>query len=217
MACAKTTRGSARGRSPAGWARARGLAAAALVTAALLAGCGGAAPGVAKVGSRAAPSGRPSGGESSGAAPSGSAALSPGGGSSSQEIEIAGTLALSRCMRANGVPDFPDPDSQGSIQFNTGAIDPNSPQFDRAQEECARYASGGQAPDAARSAGVLLRALRVARCMRSHGVPDFPEPSRGTLPNQPAGSGPAPPGLDANSPVFRRAMKICGARLSAGG
>jgi hypothetical protein len=39
-------------------------------------------------------------------------------------------LAYSSCMRAHGVPNFPDPvhGANGHVSINLGAIDPNSPQ-----------------------------------------------------------------------------------------
>lgn len=42
-------------------------------------------------------------------------------------------VALANCMRANGVPNFPDPDASGNIQFPIGSPIPQSPAFHRAQ------------------------------------------------------------------------------------
>jgi len=48
--------------------------------------------------------------------------------------------ALARCMRANGVPNFPDPDANGNIQFPIGNPIPQSPAFQRAQNgPCKQY------------------------------------------------------------------------------
>jgi hypothetical protein len=48
--------------------------------------------------------------------------------------------ALARCMRANGVPNFPDPDANGNIQFPIGSPIPQSPAFQRAQNgPCKQY------------------------------------------------------------------------------
>src|SRR5262249_45725840 len=52
--------------------------------------------------------------------------------------------AYSACMRRNGVPNFPDPDSNGNIKITGGrdshggtfGIDANSPQFRKAQKAC---------------------------------------------------------------------------------
>jgi hypothetical protein len=56
-------------------------------------------------------------------------------------------LAFARCIRAHGVPSFPDPTSQG-IALPTG-FDLKSPQFHAATQACRRLApalgqGGGQ-------------------------------------------------------------------------
>lgn len=52
--------------------------------------------------------------------------------------------------------------------------------------------------------------LRVAKCMRSHGVPSFPDPSGG-------GGIQLPNGLNPQSPAFQAAQKICFKLLPGGG
>jgi hypothetical protein len=42
-------------------------------------------------------------------------------------------LLLANCMRANGVPNFPDPDKNGDIEFPVTSPIPQSPAFQRAQ------------------------------------------------------------------------------------
>ena len=57
---------------------------------------------------------------------------------------IAQMLKLSVCMRAHGVPNFPDPGPHG---LNIGPnIDPRSPQFQAAQKACAQDFPGGSPP-----------------------------------------------------------------------
>jgi hypothetical protein len=54
-------------------------------------------------------------------------------------------LAMSNCMRAHGIKDFPDPSSNGSIQINAGAgsdLNPNDPLFQSAQNACQKYLPG---------------------------------------------------------------------------
>ncbi len=56
-------------------------------------------------------------------------------------------LAFSACMRAHGVPSFPDPQfgsgGRVSISIHQGSgIDPNSPQFQAAQKACQKDAPG---------------------------------------------------------------------------
>jgi hypothetical protein len=57
---------------------------------------------------------------------------------------VAQMLKLSVCMRAHGVPNFPDPGPHG---LKIGAnIDPRSPQFQAAQKACAHDFPGGSPP-----------------------------------------------------------------------
>jgi hypothetical protein len=57
------------------------------------------------------------------------------------------------------------------------------------------------------SAAQRAAALKFAKCMRTHGVPHFPDP------RFPAGGGIAlatSAGVDANAPAFRHAQQVCG-------
>jgi hypothetical protein len=53
-----------------------------------------------------------------------------------------------KCMRAHGVPDFPDPvASNGGIGYSLGGIDTSSLQYRSAQQACRSRQSGkGQSP-----------------------------------------------------------------------
>ena len=58
----------------------------------------------------------------------------PAGGSARHSA-----LAFSRCMRAHGISDFPDPSSQGGIALSPkpgGDLDPNNPRFQAANRAC---------------------------------------------------------------------------------
>jgi hypothetical protein len=57
---------------------------------------------------------------------------------------IARMLKLSVCMRAHGVPNFPDPGPHG-LKIGPN-IDPRSPQFQAAQKACAQDFPGGSPP-----------------------------------------------------------------------
>jgi hypothetical protein len=52
--------------------------------------------------------------------------------------QVIGTgLNFARCMRAHGQPNFPDPGvSGGQITINFNDINPNSPQFQTAEQAC---------------------------------------------------------------------------------
>jgi len=54
-------------------------------------------------------------------------------------------LAFSRCMRAHGISDFPDPNAQGGIALNPkpgGDLEPNNPRFQAANQACQHYQPG---------------------------------------------------------------------------
>jgi hypothetical protein len=78
-------------------------------------------------------------------------------------------------MRRHGVPNFPDPDSNGSIAIVSGTshgrsvgIDTNSAQFKKANQACQRLLPNGGRADPQESAREREAALKFARCMRSH-------------------------------------------------
>ncbi len=56
------------------------------------------------------------------------------------------------------------------------------------------------------------QALKFANCMRSHGAPNFPDPSAGGGIQISPGSG-----LNPQSPAFQAAQKTCGKLLPGGG
>ncbi len=198
--------------------------AAALSVAGLLAGCGGSSsPGVASVGNAKATSSQSAAaGGAAGGDAGGPATPSAGGSGGSQEASVAinggsrqDALKFSACMRANGEPNFPDPNGQGAIQFGTAnGIDPSSAQFQAAQQKCARYTPhGGAPPSPAQQAQAQAQALKFSACMRSHGEPDFPDPqfSNGGIGIRIHG-GPGS-GLDPRSPTFQAAQKACSSYL----
>jgi hypothetical protein len=91
----------------------------------------------------------------------------------------------SACMRSHGVPTFPDPGSTGQIRLDPrklaeSGIDVDSPRFKRAARACLRLQPKGAGSTARQPTSAQQQAmLRFARCMRSHGVPNFPDPQPG--------------------------------------
>ena len=55
----------------------------------------------------------------------------PGGGSGQQSTG-GFSLAFAKCIRAHGVPDFPDPDGQAGQLSPGSGFNPNTPQFQAA-------------------------------------------------------------------------------------
>jgi hypothetical protein len=189
--------------------RTRLLTAAALLSVMLaVAGCGGSSsPGVAHLSSTKSASQAP-----------------PGGGGTSPESPASlqqAMVAFAKCMRASGVPNFPDPNAGGGSLFHAHAGLINSPLFKVAQAKCHKLLPPGPGSGPPPSPQTLARFLRIARCMRQHGVYDFPDP-RTSVPPNPLGSGGAgvisdiegvilvfSGTVNQQSPVFTRAAAAC--------
>ena len=137
-----------------------------------------------------------------------SRAASAGGGPTHAQA----ALAYARCMRAHGVPDFPDPDSNG--QFN---VDPHSTssQETAADQACHHLLNGGRPAPAAQQQHMLSQLVKYARCMRAHGVPNFPDPqTTGGGIGEHAGVGLDMHGINVNSPQFQSANHACHSLLA---
>ena len=126
-------------------------------------------------------------------------------------------LKFSRCMRSHGVPNFPDPPaSGGGIHISPGSgLDPASPAFQSAQTGCKKLLPGGgpKGPPPAPSASETRAALAWAQCIRSHGVPNFPDPSTTANFGLSVGGGvvfPIGPTFSPQSPAFKQAQAACG-------
>jgi len=141
----------------------------------------------------------------SSAAKTGTGAGSAGGGGSAKHSE----LAFSRCMRAHGISDFPDPSSQGGIALNGGPgsdLNPSSPLFKAANSACKPLLPPQKTLSPAQQAAARAQALRYARCMRAHGISDFPDPNaQGGIALQPKPGG----DLEPNNPRFQAANQAC--------
>jgi hypothetical protein len=217
-------------------ARAAAVAAALLVASPLIAACGGGgnSPGVANLKSTTTSSSTSSSKSESSAPPAagggganagvgGSSLNTSSGGGSGHIVSgfaIAGgnrqtALKLAACMRANGEPNFPDPNAQGVIQGSSSqGLDPRSPQFQAAMKKCQKYTpNGGKPPSPQQLAQAQQRALAFSACMRSHGIKDFPDPnfSGGGIRIQLNGG----PNSDVNpsSPLFQHAQQACASLL----
>jgi hypothetical protein len=66
------------------------------------------------------------------------------GGHQQAGPSLAGMLKYAKCMRANGVPNYPDPPGGGVV--NLGSLDPTSPTFQNANKVCAKQAGVRGAP-----------------------------------------------------------------------
>jgi hypothetical protein len=90
-------------------------------------------------------------------------------------------VAYSRCMRSNGVPDYPDPSSSGGTdksKVTAARSEVGSSRFDTAVDACKHLLPPSPAgPTPAEVQQVMSGMANVARCIRSHGVPNWPDPS----------------------------------------
>jgi len=145
----------------------------------------------------------------------GSGGGSPSGGGVSATLRMGGSytqdLKFAECLRSNGLPGFPYPSPNGTfhITSSSGAV-PGSPQFRAAQTACRKFTpNGGAPPSPAQQAKLLAQSLQYSKCMRSHGITDFPDPqsSNGRV----GFSITASPGsdLNPNNPQFQAAQKAC--------
>jgi hypothetical protein len=107
-----------------------------------------------------------------------------GQGHGGTPTDPAKALAFARCMRDNGVPDYPDPDSSGRFGAGHDAFDRDAPAFKAANEKCRELLPGGGEHEAP-SPEAIDELVKFARCMRDNSVSDFPDPdANGQLPRE---------------------------------
>ncbi len=109
------------------------------------------------------------GGGSSPAVSSTGGSASAAGGATREQA----ALAYARCMRSHGVPDFPDPDSNGNFHVGNNSV---SGQETAANQVCNHLLNVGTQLNAAQTQHTLSQLVKYAQCMRAHGVPNFPDP-----------------------------------------
>ncbi|MEV8390470.1 MULTISPECIES: hypothetical protein [unclassified Streptomyces] len=151
---------------------------------------------------------------------SGGSGAASGGEASSDSSPTADSafdqaLAFAACMRAEGVPAFPDPQqADGGVRMEAGGVDTDSPEFQGAMEACRDKApqaegqgQGGEPLDPAKVAA-------WARCIRDNGVPDFPDPeiNGGQMALDFGGAG-----LSMADPAFQQARSACQDAWPGGG
>ena len=143
---------------------------------------------------------------------SGASTTPPKGGNATQLMDQWAT-----CMRANGDPNQTDPtiNQYGVINItipqgvtNTsisseahGSSGPCS-QYELAAESVLRAANPVAPPP------TQAQLLQYVDCMRTHGVPDYPDPGPNDETKFPAD-------VDPNSPTFENANKVCGKQVKA--
>jgi hypothetical protein len=125
--------------------------------------------------------------------------------------DYTAAVAYTQCMRAHGVPNFPDPDPStlavgkpfGGATLAQAGVNLNTPQAQAASTACQHLMPPGPSP--AQRQLLLSEMLRYAACMRAHGLPNFPDPS--TTPGGGYSLG-LTPGV-VSSPQFQPAEQAC--------
>jgi len=116
---------------------------------------------------------------------------SPTSATAAGATQNSSAVTYSRCMRSHGVPDYPDPASNGSLpKTSAQSLGVSSSRFQAAQRACQQdlpaATSSQQQARQCLQAGDCPQALvqqmlaadrRFAACMRSHGVPGWPDPT----------------------------------------
>jgi hypothetical protein len=170
----------------------------------LAAGCAGrsAAPSVASLGRSAATTT----GSSTAASPS---AASPS----------TTAIRYIDCMRTHGDPSMPDPTivkNGQHVSVNIDAspgVDANSSQFSTANNACKHLLPDNGVPkENTITPADQADYLKAVACMRSHGFPDFPDP---TFRNDHV-SFSSSSAIDTNSPKFTSALTTCQKLIPAG-
>jgi hypothetical protein len=186
------------------------LATALIAAGVLVAGCGGTSPsgGVASIGSHASTTSTTS-----------STAAGSNGASGSAASPQSQAVAYSACMRAHGVPSFPDPkiSTHGngvSVAIGVTPAITGNPHFKSAQQTCNKLLPGG-GPGSGSNHQITpaeqSQYLKAAACIRSHGIPSFPDPTF-------SGGGVhiEHQRLNESSPAFKAAVQDCESLIPGG-
>jgi hypothetical protein len=138
----------------------------------------------------------------------GTGSSSSTGAGSASSAYVSQVLAFARCVRAHGVPNFPDPNSSGA--FSKQAL------VELGVSKSRLRAAMAPCPFPARQAPLTARDqqdyLKAAACMRSHGIPNFPDPvfSNGNV------SFNIPSSINIDSPTVAAARRTCEQLIPAG-
>jgi hypothetical protein len=139
--------------------------------------------------------------------PAGSA--SSAGSLGGSKLQIA--IDYAKCMRSHGAPNWPDPNSQGQfLKTKTNTADFQAPAS--AYRACLHLLPNGGQLTAAQQQIVSPLMLKLAACMRSHGITNFPDPTVNAN-----GITVDPHGLDTSSAQFHAAQQACRKYLTEAG
>jgi hypothetical protein len=153
----------------------------------------------------------------------------------------AQTLAFAKCMRANGVPNFPNPDRQGNfssanpeVQALEAGGSPQGGPHTVSPQRNVLFTCRSVLPNAGTGLTMsqmqqiseqnLRNAVQAAKCMRAHGITNFADPVASN-PNQGGGGVSWQPvisaiqdgGLSTSTPSYEAAFMACNGGKVTGG
>lgn len=125
----------------------------------------------------------------------GTAAANPSAASSYDPVQYT------KCMRENGVPEFPDMTGQ-DVRIPD---DIDKAKLGPALQACRKYApTSGKELTPDQLAADQAKSVRYSQCMRANGMPDFPDP-----PADGSGINLGKLGIDPKSAAFQAANEKC--------
>lgn len=124
-------------------------------------------------------------------------------------LQIA--VSYAKCMRSHGAPNWPDPNGQGHfLKTTTNAADFKAPVS--AYKACLHLLPNGGQLTSAQQQIISPLMVKLASCMRSHGITSFPDPTVNAN-----GVSVDPHGLDTSSAQFHAAQQACRKYLTEAG
>jgi hypothetical protein len=131
------------------------------------------------------------------------------GSSSSAATQQRGLLAFAACMRSNGVSGFPDPNSSGVLpKRQIAQLAASSARFVPAHRACEHLLPNSGQPTSAQVQQAWNDMRSFARCMRSHGVANWPDPTV-TSPQDNRPFFNLPMNIDPNGPQVSGEIRAC--------
>jgi hypothetical protein len=123
-------------------------------------------------------------------------------------------------MRSHGVPNYPDPSGSNELanglpKVSVQQLGVSNSQYQARQSDCAHLLPNDGQQSQTQSQQDLTAMRRYAQCMRSHGVPTWPDPTFDPA----AGWGfnlVGVHGFDPNSTQIDHLMDVCDRELPAG-
>jgi hypothetical protein len=134
-----------------------------------------------------------------------------GGGGGGQQSGVQAAHRYATCMRKHGVTNFPDPvisisGNSVAVKIAVPASVGQSPAFRTAQQACEHILPGPQNESPAERRQHTQDLLAFARCLRDHGLPNFPDPNaQGQLTLGMISAA----GIDLHQPGVLTAAKAC--------